>query len=104
MLGLWRKEEKNTIMKISGNEMKQFDRFICLGSVVEKNGKIQNEINKRISKGLQFYHVIRSILWNRDIESVQLQYARCTLRRYCYVERRRGNALRERKAKHKQLR
>jgi hypothetical protein len=33
-------------MKISGSEMKQVNGFTYLGGMVEKNGKIQNEITK----------------------------------------------------------
>jgi hypothetical protein len=70
----------------------------------EKNGEIQNEINERIIKATQFHHLIRSILWNKDTESVKPQYIRCTLRRYYYMEQRHRQALRERKAKYKELR
>jgi hypothetical protein len=37
-------------MKISGSEIKQVDKCTYLGSVMEKNGMIQNEINERIIK------------------------------------------------------
>jgi hypothetical protein len=50
--------------------------------MVEINGKIQNEINERIRKASKFYHLIKSILWNRDTESVKPQYTMCNLRRY----------------------
>jgi hypothetical protein len=53
-------------MKTSGSEIKQIDIFAYLGSMVEKNGKIQNEINKRIRKALKLYLVISRILWNKD--------------------------------------
>jgi hypothetical protein len=93
-------------MKISGSKIKEVNRFTYLGSVVEKNGEIQSEINKRIRRPTQFHHLIKSILWNKDIDikSVKPQYTRCTLRRYYYMEWRDGHALRERKAKYKQLR
>jgi hypothetical protein len=42
MLKLSRKEEKNTIVKIKGSEIKQIYRFTYLESMVEKNGMIQN--------------------------------------------------------------
>jgi hypothetical protein len=67
--------------------------------MVEKNSETQNEMNKRIRKATQFYHLINSILWNKDTESVNPQYVRCTLRRYHYMEWRHGLALRDRKAK-----
>jgi hypothetical protein len=50
MLRLLRKEEK-TIMKVSKSKMNQVDRFTYLGSVVEQNNEIQNEI---IRKATQF--------------------------------------------------
>jgi hypothetical protein len=75
-----------------------------LGSVVEKSGKIQNEINKRIRKASEFYHLLKNMLWNKDIESVKPQCTMCTLRRYYYMEWRHGHALTERKAEYKQLR
>jgi hypothetical protein len=46
-LRLLKKEERNTIMKISGNEIKQVDRFTYLRSVIEEK---QNEINKKTRK------------------------------------------------------
>jgi hypothetical protein len=48
--------------------MKQVSRFTYLGSMVEKNGEIQNEINKRIRKATQFHDLINSIWWNKDIK------------------------------------
>jgi hypothetical protein len=86
MLRLSRKEEKTIIMRISRSEMKQVNRFICPESVVEKNDKIQNEINKKIKKTSQFYHLIKSTLWNKGTESKKPQYTRCTLRKYYYME------------------
>jgi hypothetical protein len=44
------KGRKNITVKISGCKIKQVDRFIYLGSVVEKNNKIQNEINNKKRK------------------------------------------------------
>jgi hypothetical protein len=55
-------------MKISRIKIKQVDRFTYLGSPVQKTGKTHNEINKRIQKASQFYHLIKSILWNKDID------------------------------------
>jgi hypothetical protein len=65
MLRLLRMEEKT--MKVSGSEIKQFERFSYLKSVVEKNLEIQNEINEIIRKASQLYHLIQSI-WNKDID------------------------------------
>ena len=41
--------------------------FSYLGSVVICNGKIQNEINGRIKKASQFYHLVKGLLSNKDI-------------------------------------
>jgi endonuclease III len=74
-------------MKISGSEIKQVDRFTYTGGVAEKNSEIQNEVNKRIRKATQFYHLIKSILWNKDVDrKLKPQCTRCTLRRYYYME------------------
>jgi hypothetical protein len=104
MLRLSRKDKRNTVMKISRSQIKQVNRFTYLRNSREKNSEIQYEINKRISKATKFYHLIKSIFSNKDIDSVKLQYTRCTLRRYCYMERRHGHTRRERKEKYKQLR
>jgi hypothetical protein len=45
MLKLLRNRGKHTAVKINAKEIKEIDKFVYLGSVVEKNGKIQNEIN-----------------------------------------------------------
>jgi hypothetical protein len=44
------KGRKNTITKISRSKIKQVNRFTYLGSVVEKNSAMQNEINERMRK------------------------------------------------------
>jgi hypothetical protein len=49
-------------------KIKEVDKFICLGSVAEKNGKIQNEINERTGKASEFYHLAGNLLWNKDID------------------------------------
>jgi hypothetical protein len=54
-------------MKVCGSEIKQIDRFAYLASMVEKNSKIQNEINERLRKASQSYHLVKSILLNKDI-------------------------------------
>jgi hypothetical protein len=36
--------------------------------MVEKNGKIQNKINERIGKVSEFYHLVKSLLWNKDTD------------------------------------
>jgi hypothetical protein len=70
MLRPLRKEERNPIMKISRSRIKQVDRFAYFGSVLEKNCKIQNEISERRRKASQFDHLIKSILLNKNIDSV----------------------------------
>jgi hypothetical protein len=64
--------KKKPIMKRSKHKMKQVDRFAYLGSTGEKNCKIQNEINARIRKVSQLYHLINSMLWNKDKDTVDL--------------------------------
>jgi hypothetical protein len=46
-------------VKINGREIK-VDKSVYLGSVVEKNGKIQNEINERNGKASKLYHLAKS--------------------------------------------
>jgi hypothetical protein len=41
---------------------------VYLGSVMKKNGKIQNEINERIGKVSEFYLKTKSLLWNKDVD------------------------------------
>jgi hypothetical protein len=65
MLKLSRNEGKNTVVKINRKETKEVDQFVYLGSVEEKNGRIQNKINER-GKALKCYHLSKSILWNRS--------------------------------------
>jgi hypothetical protein len=56
-----------TTVEISGQEIKEIDRkFVYLGRVLEKNGKIQNEINERIG-GFKILSFSKSLLWNKDI-------------------------------------
>jgi hypothetical protein len=85
-------------MQISRSKIKGADRFIYLGSMVQKKDGILNEINKRIRTASQFYHLIMSIVWNKDIQPIKPQYARRTLRRYYYIQLRHGHALKEKKA------
>jgi hypothetical protein len=44
MLKISRNQTKET-MKPDGNDIKEVDTFTYLGSCINKNGKIQNEIN-----------------------------------------------------------
>jgi hypothetical protein len=49
-------EEKETEVKMNRREIKEVIKSVYLGSVVEKNGKIQNEISERIGKASEFYN------------------------------------------------
>jgi hypothetical protein len=42
----WRK--KPTVVNINGKKIKEVDKFVYLGSVVEKTSKIRNKTNQRI--------------------------------------------------------
>jgi uncharacterized iron-regulated protein len=66
-----KKVRKNKTMKINRSKIKQVHIFTYLGSMVQKNDEIQNEINERTRNATQFYHLIKSILWKKDIESVK---------------------------------
>ena len=47
------KISKNPVVScinLKGSELKEVDTFSYLGSVVTRNGKIQNEVNERIKK------------------------------------------------------
>ena len=46
-------------INLKGRQFKEVDTFSYLGSVVTRNVKIQNEINKRIKKVSQFYHLVK---------------------------------------------
>jgi hypothetical protein len=59
---------KKTVVKINGKEIKYVDKFVYLGSVVEKNGNIQNEIHERIGKASKRYNLAKSLLWNKNID------------------------------------
>jgi hypothetical protein len=55
---------------------KRIDTVVYLGSVVEKNGKIQNKINERIGKAYKCYNSAKSLLWNKYMErKFKLQYS-----------------------------
>jgi hypothetical protein len=68
MLKLLSNVGKNTVVKINGKDIKEVDKSVYLGSVVEKNGKIQNEINERTGKASKFHHLAGNLLWNKDID------------------------------------
>jgi hypothetical protein len=45
LLEISRKGGKSTVLKVNGKERKEVDKFVYLGSMVEKNDMFQNEIN-----------------------------------------------------------
>jgi hypothetical protein len=53
-------------MKINGKEIKEADKLVYLGSVVEKNGKIQNKIKERIGR-LQLFFIYLSVYYGTKI-------------------------------------
>jgi hypothetical protein len=68
MLKLLRNKGKNTVVKINGKDIKEADKSVYLGRVVEKNGDIQNEISERTGKASPCYHLATSLLRNNDID------------------------------------
>jgi hypothetical protein len=53
-------------MKISESYIKQGERYTYVRRIIGRNGKIQNEINRRIIKATQTYHLRNGILWDKD--------------------------------------
>jgi hypothetical protein len=43
-------------------EIKEVDKFVYLGNMVEKNGTVQNKVNERIGRGSKCYHLPKSLL------------------------------------------
>jgi hypothetical protein len=68
MLKISRNQTKET-MKLDGNDINEVDTFTYLGSCINKNGKIQNEINERIRKASTFHHLVKVLIRNRDISN-----------------------------------
>jgi hypothetical protein len=68
MLKISRNQTKET-MKLDGNDIKEVDTFTYLGTCINKNGKIQNEINERIRKASNFHHFVIGLIRNRDINN-----------------------------------
>jgi hypothetical protein len=56
------------VLKINGRDIKEADKFVYLGRVVEKNGEIQNEISERTGKASKCYHLVTNLLQNNDID------------------------------------
>jgi hypothetical protein len=92
--------EEKIMVKINGKGTKEVDKFVYLGSVVEKSGKIQNEINE--IKASELYHLAKSLLWNKGIDR------KCKITTFNVyfkkMEQRHGHVLRERAVNYKQLR
>jgi hypothetical protein len=65
MLKISRNQTKET-MKLDGNDIKEVETFTYLGSCINKNGKIQNEINERKRKASNFHHLVKGLIRNRD--------------------------------------
>jgi hypothetical protein len=61
----WREK---TVVKISGKEIKAVNKFVYLKCVVEKNVKIQNDINERTGNASQLYQIAKSLLWTKDVD------------------------------------
>jgi hypothetical protein len=86
-------------VKISGKEKKEFHKFVYLGSVVEKNGKIQNEKNEKTGKASEFYHLAKTLLRNKDINNkCKITIFNVYFKKIYYKEQRLGHVLRQRKA------
>jgi hypothetical protein len=54
-------KEKNRVVKINVKDMKGIDKFVCLGSMMEKSGKIQNKINERTGMASICYHLAMNL-------------------------------------------
>jgi hypothetical protein len=63
MLKISRNQTRET-MKLDGKDIKEVHTFIYLGSSINKNGKIQNEINERIRKASNFYYLVKCLIIN----------------------------------------
>ena len=61
-----RKEGRGKI-KLNGNILEVVKSFKYLGSVITEDGKITEEIGKRIQQANSFYQCVRGIVWNRDV-------------------------------------
>jgi hypothetical protein len=71
-------------MKLDGKDIKEVDT--CLGSSINKNGKIQNEINEIIRKASDFYHLVKGLIRNRDINNkCKIDIYKVYLKKNCYM-------------------
>ena len=61
-----KKKGRGTI-KLNGKILEEVKTFKYLGSVITEDGKITEEIGKRIQQANSFYQGVRGILWNRDV-------------------------------------
>jgi hypothetical protein len=48
--------EEEAVVKMNEKEINEIDKFVYLGSAVDKNGKIQNDINEEIGKASECCH------------------------------------------------
>jgi hypothetical protein len=72
-------------MKPDGKDIKEVDAFIYLGSSINKSGKIQNEINERIRKASNFYHLVEGLIRNRDINNkCKIDIHKVYFKKFCY--------------------
>jgi hypothetical protein len=56
------------------------------------------EINERIGNDSEFYHLAKSLLWNKDIDrKYKITIHNVYFKEYYYVEQRQGHVLRQRK-------
>ena len=53
--------------KLDRETILEVDTFSYLGNEVTKNEKIQIEINERIKKASRFYHPVKGLLRNKNI-------------------------------------
>jgi hypothetical protein len=69
-------------MKLDGKDIKEVDAFIYLGSSINKSGKIQNE---SIRKASDFYHLVKGLIRNRDINNkCKIYIYKVYFQKFCY--------------------
>jgi hypothetical protein len=94
------RNQKNETMKRDGNDIKEVDTFTYLGSCINKNGKIQNEINESIRKASNFHHVVKGRIRNRDISNkCKIDIYKVYFKKFCYMGPKAGRAQKEKKAR-----
>jgi PP-loop superfamily ATP-utilizing enzyme len=84
MLKISRNQTTET-MKLDGKDIKEEDTFTYLSSCINKNGKIQNEINERIRKASNFHHLVKGLIRNRDINNkCKIDIYKVYYKKICY--------------------